>query len=137
MIAALGLVILPAKRRRAQEQFHARAEDLQTRLMATLREQFAHELDRSLARIGEAVAPYTRFVRAEAERMEEIRGELRGIQGESDRIRYAIDALAPEMGALPAVSALPAAPRTETQRGSLGLPPGVPVPDATSASAPH
>ncbi|MGI8856334.1 MAG: dynamin family protein [Thermomicrobiales bacterium] len=136
MIAALGLVILPAKRRRAQEQFHARAEDLRTRLMATLREQFAGELDRSLARIGEAVAPYTRFVRAEAERMEEIRGELLAIQGESDRLRYAIDALVPEIGAIPGTDANPYSPTIEP-RSSLarpfGLPPGTPVSDPATA----
>ena len=132
MIAALGLVILPAKRRRAQEQFRARAEELRTRLMTTLREQFANELDRSLARIGEAVAPYTRFVRAEAERMEEIRAELLAIQGESDRIRYAIDALVPEVGAIPAVhSPLSPPPFTSAlaSTGPVGTPPGTPIPD--------
>jgi len=137
MIAALGLVILPAKRRRAQEQFHARAADLQTRLMATLREQFAHELDRSLARIGETVAPYTRFVRAEAERMEAVRGDLVAIQGESDRIRYAVDALVPEMGAIPAVSSQSPTPSGEAQPRIRSLPPGIPAPDAVSAPVPH
>ncbi|MCA1723963.1 MAG: dynamin family protein [Thermomicrobia bacterium] len=122
MIAALGLVILPAKRRRAQEQFRARAEDLRTRLMATLREQFAEELDRSLARIREAVAPYTRFVRAEAERMETVRSELVAIQSESDRIRYAIDALVPELGAARSTGA--------------SMPPGVPAPAAPAHADP-
>lgn len=133
MIAALGLVILPAKRRRAQEQFHARTDELRTRLMATLREQFASELGRSLARIGEAVAPYTRFVRAEAERMEAIRGELLAIQGESDRIRYAIDALVPETGESPAADSPPGAPAPAPARVS-GAPPGTPVPDPGAAA---
>ncbi len=136
MIAALGLVILPAKRRRAQAQFHARAEDLQIRLMATLREQFADELDRSLARIGEAVAPYTRFVRAEAERMEEIRGGLLAIQGESDRLRYAIDALVPETGPIPDTDAHPYSPTAEPRTRSampFGTPPGIPASDSPAA----
>jgi small GTP-binding protein len=128
MIAALGLVILPAKRRRAQDQFHKRTEELRTRLLDTLREQFTSELERSLARIREAVAPYTRFVRAEAERMEAIRTELAGIEAESERIRYAIDALVPETGAIPqngaSVTAVPVTPRTGMPPG---VPPGIPV----------
>jgi len=124
MIAALGLIILPAKRRRGQEQFHARTEELRTRLVATLREQFTHELDRSLARIREAVAPYTRFVRAEAGRMEAIRDDLTGMQREMDRLRYAIDALVPE---LDTVSGPPLAsvPSPQAQHPS-GPPPGMP-----------
>ena len=105
--------------------------------MTTLREQFANELDRSLARISEAVAPYTRFVRAEAERMEEIRGELLAIHGESDRIRYAIDVLVPETGAIPALDsssspfASARAPLSETH---VGMPPGTPVTDSVHAT---
>ncbi len=130
MVAALGLVILPAKRRRGQAQFHARTQELRDRLVATLREQFAQELDRSLARIREAVAPYTRFVRAEAGRMEGIRDSLAGIQGESGRIRYAIDALVPETGASPSESP-PPVPVPSPARGPSdpprGMPPGTPV----------
>jgi small GTP-binding protein len=139
MIAALGLVILPAKRRRAQEQFHARAEELRTRLMATLREQFASELDRSLTRIGEAVAPYTRFVRAEAERMEEIRAELLSIHGESDRLRYAIDALVPETGAIPTGDP-PLLPMPDSRPRTAAIPssapPGTPVSNSALAARP-
>ncbi len=135
MVAALGLVILPAKRRRAQQQFHARTEELRTRLVATLREQFAHELDRSLTRISEAVTPYTRFVRAEAERMESVRGDLTASQGEIDRIRYAIDALVPEVGAGPAASPMPRDPSLQSQPS--GLPPGVPAPAVSERRAPQ
>lgn len=137
MIAALGLVILPAKRRRGQEQFHARTEELRMRLVTTLREQFTQELDRSLARIREAVAPYTRFVRAEAGRMETIRDALTGIQGEMDRIRYTIDVLVSETDTFPEAprTALPSASPVARPSGPPpGLPPGVRVNDAPAAT---
>lgn len=121
MVAALGLVILPARRRRAENQFHARTEDLRQRLLATLHEQFAAELDRSLTRIREAVEPYTRFVRAEAERMERVGAEIDRIAADISRIRYAIDALVPETDAAadaPAPLAIPSGPPP-------GMPPGV------------
>jgi GTP-binding protein EngB required for normal cell division len=75
-VALLGLGILPAKRRRAQAEFRARSDALRERLVATLNEQFASELDRSLARIREAVAPYTRFVRAERDKARALHEEL-------------------------------------------------------------
>ena len=75
-IALLGFGILPAKRRRAQADFRARSDALRERLVATLREQFDNELDRSLARIREAVAPYTRFVRAERDKARALHEEL-------------------------------------------------------------
>jgi len=136
MIAVLGLVILPAKRRRAQEQFRARAEELRTRLMATLREQFTQELDRSLARIRETVAPYTRFIRAEAERMEAVGSELAAIQRESDRIRYAIDALVPESDAIAAMHAPPSIPHAAPRSTGASMPPGVPAPAAPAHASP-
>lgn len=130
MVAALGLVILPAKRRRAQAQFHARTEELRARLVATLREQFDHELGRSLARINEAVLPYTRFVRAEAERMEGTHRALTEVAEEIDRLRYAIDALVPEAGAFP-TDGPPRAPEPPPRSAA---PPGVPVPDVAGAA---
>jgi hypothetical protein len=75
-VALLGLGILPAKRRRAQAEFRARSDALRERLVATLREQFDGELERSLARIREAVAPYTRFVRAERDKARALHEEL-------------------------------------------------------------
>jgi GTP-binding protein EngB required for normal cell division len=75
-VALLGFGILPAKRRRAQAEFRARSDALRERLVATLNEQFASELDRSLARIREAVAPYTRFVRAERDKARALHEEL-------------------------------------------------------------
>jgi len=67
-VVAMGLCVLPARRFRAKTELNKRIGELRSRLTAALKEQFEHESERSLVRIREAVAPYTRFVRAERER---------------------------------------------------------------------
>ena len=75
-LAVLGLLVLPAKRRKAKRELTAKIQDLRQRLMRSLTEQFEQELEHSVHRIRDAVAPYTRFVRAERQRLEEIHGSL-------------------------------------------------------------
>ena len=75
-IAALGLFILPARRRRAQRELRDKIVELRERLLGALTEQFDAEVDGSVRRIGEAIAPYTRFVRAERERLDGLRMEM-------------------------------------------------------------
>ncbi|HEX5503599.1 MAG TPA: dynamin family protein [Thermomicrobiales bacterium] len=90
-IALLGFGILPLKRRRATAQFRERSDALRERLIGALREQFAGELDRSLARMREAVAPYTRFVRAEREKALQLHEELTDIATQLRRLRVGIE----------------------------------------------
>ena len=68
--------MLPTKRRKAKRELTVKIEDLRRKLMRSLTQQFEQELERSVHRIREAVAPYTRFVRAERQRLEEIHGDL-------------------------------------------------------------
>ncbi len=90
-VAIMGLGILPAKRRQAAAQFRARSDALRDRLVTTLREQFETELDRSIARIREAVAPYTRFVRAEREKAVRLHEELTDTAGQLRQLRVGIE----------------------------------------------
>jgi hypothetical protein len=57
------------------------------RLLDALTAQFDHELTHSLARIREAVSPYTRFVRSERERLTVAREDFRRIRAGLERIR--------------------------------------------------
>lgn len=91
LVALLGFGILPAKRRRAQAQFRERSDALRERLIGTLRQQFAGELDRSIARIREAVAPYTRFVRAERDKTAALHEELTDTAAKLRRLRVGIE----------------------------------------------
>ncbi len=79
-LAILGLLVLPAKKRKAKRELTAKIEDLRRKLMRVLTRQFQQELERSIERIRESVAPYTRFVRAERERLKEIRSDLTSSQ---------------------------------------------------------
>lgn len=68
VLAGVGLFVLPVKRRNARRDFHERTSDLEARLMEVMREQFENELSRSVARIADAISPYTRFVRSSQEK---------------------------------------------------------------------
>lgn len=90
-VAALGLYLIPAKRRRAQSELQARVADLRDRLSRALTDQFEHELGRSVQRIREAIAPYTRFV---SEQQAAIAGAESALQEALRRL----DALEEEIG---------------------------------------
>src|SRR5258708_10756046 len=68
---AVGLFILPYRKRRAQQDFRQRTLELRDKLSQAMTNQFNAELARSVDRIRDAIAPYTRFVRMEQERMSE------------------------------------------------------------------
>ena len=64
-VAALGLYLIPNKRRQAKRTLQAQIGDLRRRLTEALSTQFELELSRSQARIRDAMRPYTRFVEAQ------------------------------------------------------------------------
>ncbi|MFN2447649.1 MAG: hypothetical protein ABR606_18945 [Vicinamibacterales bacterium] len=69
MLSVLGFLVLPARRQRARRELEVRVGRLRATLMDTLSKKTEEELDAGLRRIDEAMAPYTRFVRAERERL--------------------------------------------------------------------
>ncbi len=68
-VAALGLFIIPARRRRAKAEMRSKVASVSAQLVRSLRAQFEREIERSLQHIKETIAPYTRFVRAEETEM--------------------------------------------------------------------
>jgi len=79
-VAALGLFVLPARRRKAKEDLRAKIGGLRQQLLGTLAGQFERGLERSLRHIDEAIAPYTRFIRAKREHLTAARDELLAIR---------------------------------------------------------
>jgi hypothetical protein len=67
--ATLGALILPARRRKAKQELEDKLGLLRQKLMTSLTEQFNREIRRSGQRIEDTVAPFTRFVRAEQEKI--------------------------------------------------------------------
>jgi small GTP-binding protein len=70
LLAILGFFVIPYKRRQAKENFTQKMEELRARLLSALTTQFTHETENAVSRLKDGVAPYTRFVRAERERVE-------------------------------------------------------------------
>jgi SMC interacting uncharacterized protein involved in chromosome segregation len=92
-LAVVGLLIIPAKRRRAKSDLNEKLEDLRQRLMKAMTDEFDQELSRSLQKLREAIAPYTRFVRAEQQKLARIEGELSEVSTELAQLRARIDTL--------------------------------------------
>ena len=87
VIAGIGLFIIPAKRRQGKTKLMERIAGVRTQLMQTLRGQFEKEINHSIERIQEAIAPYTRFIRAEREKMLEMGGRLKELKLEIDGLK--------------------------------------------------
>jgi small GTP-binding protein len=81
-LALVGLFVIPTRRRQAKKELALRIEQMRVSLMAGLTGQFEREIERSLARVREAISPYTRFVRSESEHLRESRERLR-VAGEA------------------------------------------------------
>jgi hypothetical protein len=94
VLAALGFFILPAKRKRAKEEMRAKIADLRERLSTALREQFTREIGRSVDRIRESVAPYSRFVRAEGDKLNAVDHELQEVTAALASLRARIERVA-------------------------------------------
>lgn len=90
-LAVVGLLVIPAKRRRAKNDLRNKLEDLRQRLSSAMSEEFERELSRSVQRLREAIAPYTRFVRAEQQKLTRVEGELVEIRDTLGQIRTRIE----------------------------------------------
>ena len=92
-LAAIGLFIIPARKRAAKRQMNDRVASLRIQLTESLTTQFQKELNRGLQRIHDAIAPYTRFVRAERDKLEETKMELAEARQVQGRLRAEIETL--------------------------------------------
>jgi small GTP-binding protein len=79
VLAAIGFFILPAKRQKAKNDMRLKMADVRQRLTEALRKQLTQEIRASGDRIREGIAPYSRFIRSEGDKLEAIDRELREI----------------------------------------------------------
>ena len=100
-LAALGLYVLPYRRQKVKAQLRTRIGDLRRRLDTAITQQFESELTASVQRIREAVAPYTRFVRVEREKLETLAADLRRAEDEWKGLRRSVEELATSQSPLP------------------------------------
>ena len=90
-IAVLGMFVIPSKRAQAKADLRRRIAEMRDKLMEDLRTQFEGEVDRSVRGVMDAVSPYTRFVRAEHDKLTALDKELAEIAASLGRIRTEID----------------------------------------------
>jgi small GTP-binding protein len=90
-IAALGFVIIPARRRAAKGELREKISSMRLQLVAALKSQFEKEIERSLHNIDAAIAPYTRFVRSEQNKLLKAQSDLERIKDELLRLKVAIE----------------------------------------------
>ena len=93
VLAIVGLFIIPYKRKQAKERFKEKMQALREKLLAALTMQFNHEAENGVTRMKEGVAPYTRSVRGELDRvdkaqrrLEELRRRISELSARVERI---------------------------------------------------
>jgi len=92
-IAALGLFIIPAKRRKAKKEMHSKIASMRTKLTQALRTHFEREIERSIEHIQQTISPYSRFVRAERNKHEETQTTLQEISNAVEQLQAQINDL--------------------------------------------
>jgi hypothetical protein len=89
-IAAMGLYVLPYKRNQVKAELRRQAGELRQQLNTALTRQFENELQQGRARLQEAIAPYTRFVRVEREKLEKLDADIRQVKVTMSTLRNQI-----------------------------------------------
>lgn len=93
VIAMLGMFVFPNRRNKAKRDLAARLAELKGELMTNLREQFNREHRRSRQRLDDAIAPFSRFVRSESGKIEEVRDALMDLDHELSGLGKQVEAL--------------------------------------------
>jgi hypothetical protein len=86
-LSAIGLLLLPARRRKARSELRVTVAVMRERLLATLNQSFAAEGERAQGRLLEALGPYTRFVRGEGDRLRELRSAAEALRDSLEALR--------------------------------------------------
>ncbi len=92
-VMGLGLLVLPRRRAQAKRRLHQQMAALREGLEAGLGGQLEDEGARASERLARAVEPYTRFVRTELERLEELQRELAAWHAREAEVRELVEQL--------------------------------------------
>jgi hypothetical protein len=92
VLAAIGFFVIPAKRKKGKDEMRQKIAEVRDRLGSALRAQFKKEIARSTDRIRASIAPYSRFVRAEGEKLDGTEKELAGVASDLESLRARIEA---------------------------------------------
>ena len=87
VVATLGFLVIPARRRKAKGELKNKMSALRERLATALRAEFDRAQVHSRQRLDDVVAPYSRFVRAEQERWTSARDALGALRDQAGAFR--------------------------------------------------
>ena len=91
LLAAIGFFVIPAKRKKGKDEMRQKIAEVRQRLGEALRAQFKKEIVRATERIRAGVAPYSRFVRAEEEKLASAVKELSAIASDLVSLRSRVE----------------------------------------------
>ena len=86
-MAILGFFVIPFKRKQAKDNYKQKMLALRTKLLSALTKQFNDEQENVIARLKDGVAPYTRYVRTERERIDAFEATLAGLRQNLSALR--------------------------------------------------
>jgi len=86
-LAILGFFVIPFKRKQAKDRFKEKMLSLRTKLLSALTTQFSNESDNAIVRLKDGVAPYTRYVRSEHERIDKATSTLARLRQNISELR--------------------------------------------------
>jgi small GTP-binding protein len=92
-LAILGFFVIPYRRKQAKEQFKLKMEELRKSLMQTLKTTINIEFSSAVKRLREHVSPYTKYVRAEQDKVDQEAVTLEGIRRRADELQEQINKL--------------------------------------------
>lgn len=92
-LAGVGLFVIPRRRQQAKNELHKKMQELRDGLDTSIKRQFAIEMRKASEKLHQAIEPYTRFVRSEIERLEEIGEALETSSKQLSSLKREADAL--------------------------------------------
>jgi small GTP-binding protein len=93
VMAALGLFIIPTRRRNAKREMREKVKTMRDQLTESLTGHFTHEIERSLQQIRDTITPYTRFIRSENEKNQQAHKTLKDFLQEINQLSDQIENL--------------------------------------------
>jgi small GTP-binding protein len=90
-VATVGFFILPRRREKAKQELSARILETRERLREVLLREHALEGERAQGRLQDAVAPFTRFIRAETERFAATQTRLQELEQQVAQMRADVE----------------------------------------------
>jgi small GTP-binding protein len=95
-LAILGFFVIPFKRKQAKDNFKKKMLLLRTKLLGSLTLQFNNEKASVISRMKDGVAPYTRYVNSERERIDAAETSLAGLRQSLSALRARVQTVLPK-----------------------------------------